>query len=48
MKTYTLERGRKKAVKRFTMRQGAWMALMIGAAAVVVLLSFWFGIFDVD
>jgi hypothetical protein len=48
MKTYSLGRGSKKAVKKFTTRQGLWMALMIGAAMLGILLLFWFGFFQVD
>jgi len=48
MKTYSLGRGRKKAVKKFTRRQGLWMSLMIGAALVGMLLLFLFGVFHVD
>jgi len=48
MKTYSLGRGRKKAVKKFTRRQGLWIALMIGAATLGILLLFLFGFFHVD
>jgi hypothetical protein len=48
MNTYSLGRGRKKAVKKFTARQGLWMSLMIGAAMVGMLLLFLFGFFHVD
>jgi len=48
MKTYSLGRGRKKAVMKFTTGQGLWMALMIGAAMIGILLLFLFGFFQVD
>jgi len=48
MKTYSLGRGRKKAVKKFTRRQDLWMSLMIGAATVGMLLLFLFGVLYVD
>ena len=48
MKTYSVGRGRKKAVKEFTAGQGLWMSLMIGAAMVGMLLLFLFGFFHVD
>jgi hypothetical protein len=48
MKTYSLGRGRKKVVKGFTTSQGLWMGLMIGAAALGMLLLFLFGFFQVD
>lgn len=48
MKTYSLGRGRKKAVKEFAVRQGLWMSLIIGAGTVGMLLLFLFGFFHVD
>jgi hypothetical protein len=48
MTTYSLRRGRKKAVKKFTAGQGLWMSLMIGAAMLGMLLLFLLGIFRVD
>lgn len=48
MRTYSLARGRKKAVKKFTRRHGLWMALMIGAATLGMLLLFLLGFFQVD
>ena len=48
MNTYSLRRGRKKAVRKFTARQGLWMALMIGVATVGMLLLFLLGVFHVD
>jgi len=48
MKTYSLGKGRKKAVKTFTRRHGLWMSLMIGAAMVGMLLLFLLGVFHVD
>lgn len=48
MNTYSLGRGRKKAVRRFGTRQGVWMSLMIGTAMIVMLLLFLVGLFHVD
>lgn len=48
MRAYSARRGRKKAVKRFTTGQGLWMASVIGAATLVILLLFVFGFFHVD
>jgi hypothetical protein len=48
MRAYSPGRGRKKAVKRFTTGQGLWMASMIGAATLGILLLFLFGFFHVD
>jgi hypothetical protein len=42
------ERGRKKAVRKFTIRQGLWMAGMIGAAILGMLLLFLIGFFRLD
>jgi Na+-driven multidrug efflux pump len=48
MQTYSLGRGRKKAVNKFTMRQGLWMALMLGAAMLGMLLLFLSEVFHVE
>ena len=48
MNAYSLARGRKKAVKKFTVRQGVGMTLMIGVATVGMLLSFLLEFFHVD
>jgi len=48
MNTYSLGRGRKKAVKKFSTRQGLWMSLAIGGATLGMLLLFLFGFFHVD
>jgi uncharacterized membrane protein len=48
MNTYSLGRGRKKTVKRFTRRQGLWMSAMISAATIGMLLLFLLGVFHVD
>jgi hypothetical protein len=48
MRAYLPGRGRKKAVKKFTTSQGLWIASIIGAATVGILLLFLFGFFHVD
>jgi hypothetical protein len=48
MKTFSLGKGRKKAVERFTLRQGVWMSLMVGAAMLGMLLLVEFGFFQVN
>ncbi len=48
MRAYVTGRGRKKAVKKFTIRQGLWMALMIAAGMIGMFLLFEFGVFQVD
>jgi hypothetical protein len=50
MRTYTTRRGRKKAVKRFTNRDGLWMVAIITAALVGMMLLWLLGIvrFDAD
>ena len=48
MRAYVTGRGRKKVVRKFTNLQGIWMALMIGAATLGMLLLFEIGFFHVD
>jgi hypothetical protein len=48
MRTYSLNRGRKKAVKRFTKRQGIFMSLTIGAAMLGMLMLCLLGFFHLD
>jgi hypothetical protein len=48
MNTYSLGRGRKKAVQKSTTRQGLWMSLVIGSAMVGVLRLFLAGFFHLD
>jgi len=50
MRTYPTGNGRKKAVKRFTNRDGLWMVAMITAALVAMMLLWLLGIvhFDAD
>jgi Na+-driven multidrug efflux pump len=46
--TYSLGKGRKKAVRKFTARQGLWMAMIIGAGMLGMLLLFLLGFFHMD
>jgi hypothetical protein len=50
MKTFATGRGRRKAVEKFTYREGIWMAAMISAAMITLILLWYFNIipFDVD
>jgi Na+-driven multidrug efflux pump len=48
MKIYSLGRGRKEAVKKFTARQGLWMTAMIGVAMCGMILLFLLGFFHAD
>lgn len=50
MRTYTTGRGRKKAVKKFTTREGLWMLGIIIAALIGVLALWLLGFlsFDID
>lgn len=48
MKTYSLGKGRKRAVKKFTTRQGLAMALMVGGGMLGMLLMWLFGFFHLD
>jgi hypothetical protein len=41
-------KGRKKAVKKFTNRQGLWMAVIIAVAMLMMLLLWMLGIFRFD
>jgi hypothetical protein len=48
MREYSVGRGRKKRVGKFTALQGLWMAGLIGAAMFGMLLLFLLGFFHVD
>ena len=50
MRPYATGRGRKKAVKKFTNRDGLWMVGLITAALVTMMLLWVLGIvsFDAD
>jgi Na+-driven multidrug efflux pump len=48
VRTYSLGKGRKKAVRKFTARQGLWMAMIIGAGMLGMLLLFLLGFFHMD
>jgi hypothetical protein len=48
MRTYTTGKGRKKAVKRFTRRDGLFMVGLITAALVGMMLLWLLGIFRFD
>lgn len=48
MRAYSVGRGRKKAVRKFTTHQGLSMAGMIGAAMLGMLLLWVFGVFRMD
>jgi hypothetical protein len=48
MKTLSLGKGRKKAVKKFTTRNGLWMALIITAGMIIMLLLWLVGFFRLD
>ena len=48
MKSFSLEKGRKKAVKKFTLRNGLWMVLLITAAMIIMLLLWLTGVLHLD
>jgi hypothetical protein len=48
MTTYSPGRGRKKAVRRFTTREGLWMVGIIAAALIGMILLWLLGILNVD
>jgi hypothetical protein len=43
-----LGRGRKKAVKKFTVRQGLWIVIVVTALMTIISLLFMVGVFRVD
>lgn len=48
MRTYSLGRGRKKAVRKFTIRQGLSITAVIGSALAGMLILWLFGVFRLD
>ena len=48
MTTYSPGRGRKKAVRRFTSREGIWMVGIIAAALIGMILLWLLGIFNFE
>jgi hypothetical protein len=48
MKTYSLGKGRKKAVKKFTMRNGLWMTLVVAGGMIIMLALWLLGFFRLD
>jgi hypothetical protein len=40
MKTFSLGKGRKKAVKKFTTRNGFWI-ILIAAGGMIIMLALW-------
>jgi hypothetical protein len=50
MRNYSLGRGRKKAIKKFTTHEGGWMLGIISAVLVAIALLWMLGYlhFDVD
>jgi hypothetical protein len=48
MRSYSPGRGRKKVIKKFTTRKGLWMAAMIAAGMIVMLVLWLLGVFRLD
>jgi len=48
MGIYNLGKGRKRAVKKFTNRDGLWMVLLIAAAMVIMMVLWMVGVFRPD
>jgi hypothetical protein len=48
VRTYSLGRGRKKSVKKFTLREGLWMTRMICTAMLGMLLLCLLGLFRLE
>ena len=48
MGIYNLGKGRKRAVNKFTNRDGLWMVLLIAAAMVIMMVLWMVGVFRPD
>lgn len=48
MTGYSPGRGRKKVIKQFTTRKGLWMAAIIAAGMIVMLVVWLVGVFRLD
>jgi hypothetical protein len=48
MEIYNPGKGRKRAVKKFTNRDGLWMVLLIIAVMVIMMVLWMVGIFRLD
>jgi hypothetical protein len=48
MRAYSVGRGKKKTVQKFTMIQGLWVSGMIGVAMLGMVLLWVFGFFRMD
>jgi hypothetical protein len=48
MKTFSLGKGRKKAVEKFTTRNGLWIMLIVAGGMIIMLALWLLGFFRVD
>jgi len=48
MGIYTPGKGRKRAVKKFTNREGLWMVLLMAAAMIIMMVLWMVGVFRFD
>lgn len=48
MRSYSPGRGRKKAVKKFTIRNGLWMIALIAAGMIAMVALWLLGVFRLD
>jgi hypothetical protein len=48
MRTYSPDRGRKKAVQRFTIREGFWMVAIIAATMIGMVVLWLLGILNFE
>jgi hypothetical protein len=48
MRSYSPGRGRKRAIKKFTTRKGLWMAAMIAAGMIAMVVLWLLGVFRLD
>jgi hypothetical protein len=48
MKTFSLGKGRKKAVEKFTTRNGLWIMLIVAGGMIIMLALWLLGFFRLD
>jgi hypothetical protein len=48
MKTFSVGRGRKQAVKKFTIRNGLWMMLIVTGGMIIMFMLWLVGFFRLD
>ncbi len=48
MRSYSPGKGRKKAVEKFTIRNGLWMMALIAAGMIAMVVLWLLGVFSLD